>query len=107
MSPGMRKRPPAAVILDHSGRRRHGENAAPGRPRRRRRHGRRHAPHAGFGLLGMRERVLSLGGSLQISSPHGCGTRVRVNSEPDTPEQQDHDRFPSTLNLLPRRANGR
>jgi two-component system sensor histidine kinase UhpB len=36
------------------------------------------AAHAGFGLLGMRERVLSLGGSLQISSWHGCGTRVRV-----------------------------
>ncbi len=36
------------------------------------------APHAGFGLLGMRERVLSLGGSLQIRSPHGGGTRVRV-----------------------------
>jgi PAS domain S-box-containing protein len=35
-------------------------------------------PHAGFGLLGMRERVLSLGGSLQISSPRGGGTRVRV-----------------------------
>lgn len=36
------------------------------------------APHAGFGLLGMRERVLSLGGSLQIRSWHGAGTRVRV-----------------------------
>ena len=34
--------------------------------------------HAGFGLLGMRERVLSLGGSLQISRPRGGGTRVRV-----------------------------
>ena len=33
---------------------------------------------AGFGLLGMRERVLSLGGSLQISRPRGGGTRVRV-----------------------------
>ncbi|KFB68832.1 ATP-binding protein [Candidatus Accumulibacter vicinus] len=37
-----------------------------------------YAPHAGFGLLGMRERVLSLGGSLQIRSWHGGGTRVRV-----------------------------
>lgn len=36
------------------------------------------APHAGFGLPGMRERVLSLGGSLQIRSWHGAGTRVRV-----------------------------
>ncbi|TMQ75134.1 sensor histidine kinase [Candidatus Accumulibacter phosphatis] len=36
------------------------------------------APHAGFGLAGMRERVLSLGGSLQIRSWHGAGTRVRV-----------------------------
>ncbi|MBK7674407.1 MAG: PAS domain S-box protein [Candidatus Accumulibacter sp.] len=36
------------------------------------------AQHAGFGLLGMRERVLSLGGSLQISRPRGGGTRVRV-----------------------------
>ncbi|KFB72824.1 MAG: Sensor histidine kinase LiaS [Candidatus Accumulibacter phosphatis] len=36
------------------------------------------AAHAGFGLLGMRERVLSLGGSLQIRSWHGGGTRVRV-----------------------------
>lgn len=34
--------------------------------------------HAGFGLLGMRERVLSLGGSLQVSSSRGGGTRVRV-----------------------------
>lgn len=71
------------------------------------------APHAGFGLLGMRERVLSLGGSLQIRSPHGCGTRVRVllpnghDGEPDTQEQQDHDRFPSPLNLLPRTGERR
>lgn len=36
------------------------------------------ASHAGFGLLGMRERVLSLGGSLQIRSWRGAGTRVRV-----------------------------
>jgi PAS domain S-box-containing protein len=36
------------------------------------------APRAGFGLLGMRERVLSLGGSLQIIKPRGGGTRVRV-----------------------------
>jgi len=36
------------------------------------------APRTGFGLIGMRERVLSLGGSLQIRSPHGGGTRVRV-----------------------------
>jgi two-component system sensor histidine kinase UhpB len=34
--------------------------------------------HAGFGLLGMRERVLSLGGLLQVSRPRGGGTRVRV-----------------------------
>ena len=37
-----------------------------------------HAPHSGFGLLGMRERVLSLGGSLRLESPRGGGTRVRV-----------------------------
>ncbi|HRL75416.1 MAG TPA: PAS domain-containing protein [Candidatus Accumulibacter phosphatis] len=36
------------------------------------------AAHAGFGLLGMRERVLGLGGTLQISSRKGCGTRIRV-----------------------------
>jgi PAS domain S-box-containing protein len=36
------------------------------------------AAQTGFGLLGMRERVLSLGGSLQISSGRGAGTRVRV-----------------------------
>ena len=36
------------------------------------------APRSGFGLLGMRERVLSLGGSLEISSWPGGGTRVRV-----------------------------
>jgi len=33
---------------------------------------------AGFGRLGIRERVLSLGGSLQISSSTGRGTRVQV-----------------------------
>lgn len=37
-----------------------------------------HAPYTGFGLLGMRERVLGLGGSLQITSGRGAGTRVRV-----------------------------
>ena len=36
------------------------------------------APNPGFGLLGMRERVLGLGGSLQIRSRRGGGTRVRV-----------------------------
>ncbi len=36
------------------------------------------APHTGFGLLCMRERVLGLGGSLQITSRRGAGTRVRV-----------------------------
>lgn len=36
------------------------------------------APHTGFGLLGMRERVLGLGGSLQVTSGRGAGTRVRV-----------------------------
>ena len=36
------------------------------------------APYTGFGLLGMRERVLGLGGSLQITSGRGAGTRVRV-----------------------------
>ncbi|MEF8702264.1 MAG: PAS domain-containing protein [Candidatus Accumulibacter sp. UW26] len=36
------------------------------------------AQHAGFGLLGMRERILSLGGSLKMSSVRGSGTRVRV-----------------------------
>ena len=34
--------------------------------------------YTGFGLLGMRERVLGLGGSLQITSGRGAGTRVRV-----------------------------
>ena len=33
----------------------------------------------GFGLLGMRERVLSLGGELQIWSQPGCGTRIEVD----------------------------
>ncbi|MBL8391528.1 MAG: hypothetical protein JNN21_06590, partial [Candidatus Accumulibacter sp.] len=36
------------------------------------------AAHAGFGLLGMRERVLAHGGTLQVSSRKGGGTRVRV-----------------------------
>ena len=36
------------------------------------------APHTGFGLLSMRERVLGLGGSLQITRGRGGGTRVRV-----------------------------
>jgi PAS domain S-box-containing protein len=36
------------------------------------------AAHAGFGLLGMRERVLALGGTLQVSSRKGSGTRIRV-----------------------------
>ncbi len=36
------------------------------------------APHTGFGLLSMRERVLGLGGSLQITRGRGGGTRVRM-----------------------------
>jgi PAS domain S-box-containing protein len=36
------------------------------------------APRAGFGLLGMRERILSLGGLLKITTPRGGGTRVLV-----------------------------
>jgi signal transduction histidine kinase len=41
-------------------------------------------PSDGFGLLGMRERVASLNGSLDIESEHGLGTRLRV--EIPTPE---------------------
>ena len=37
-----------------------------------------HKPHRGFGLLGMRERVLTLGGWFQITSEPAGGTRVRV-----------------------------
>lgn len=36
------------------------------------------ATHSGFGLLGMRERVLSLGGSFRIASWPDGGTRIRV-----------------------------
>ena len=32
----------------------------------------------GFGLVGMRERVASLNGSLEIESTHGSGTRIAV-----------------------------
>lgn len=32
----------------------------------------------GFGLVGMRERITSLGGRLDIESSHGCGTRIRA-----------------------------
>ncbi len=32
---------------------------------------------AGFGLFGMRERVLALGGLLTIESAPGCGTLVK------------------------------
>ena len=37
-----------------------------------------HKPHRGFGLLGIRERVLTLGGWFQITSGPVGGTRVRV-----------------------------
>lgn len=37
-----------------------------------------HANHAGFGLLGMRERVASLGGQLQLESTLGQGLKVSV-----------------------------
>jgi two-component system sensor histidine kinase UhpB len=33
---------------------------------------------AGFGLTGMRERVAAVAGQLDISSPHGGGTRIRA-----------------------------
>jgi signal transduction histidine kinase len=36
------------------------------------------ANHAGFGLLGMRERVLSLGGRLHLHSAPGRGFSVLV-----------------------------
>jgi len=36
------------------------------------------APHTGFGLLGMQERVVLAGGSLELSSAPGGGTTVRA-----------------------------
>jgi signal transduction histidine kinase len=33
----------------------------------------------GGGLLGLRDRVVTLGGDLEIDSPHGAGTRIAVN----------------------------
>lgn len=37
--------------------------------------------HAGYGLLGMQERVTALGGQIEIVSSPGCGTVVRVTLE--------------------------
>ncbi len=34
---------------------------------------------AGLGLLGMKERALSVGGSVQVESAQGGGTRVRLS----------------------------
>jgi len=36
------------------------------------------APHAGFGLRGMQERVDILGGELKIESSLGKGTQIQV-----------------------------
>jgi signal transduction histidine kinase len=36
------------------------------------------ADHAGFGLLGMRERAALLGGVVEVVSEPGAGTRVAV-----------------------------
>ncbi|TFW27359.1 PAS domain S-box protein [Massilia arenosa] len=46
----------------------------------------------GFGLLGMRERAKLLGGTLDVSSPTGAGTRVlaRLPVQPPQPQQGDH-----------------
>lgn len=33
-------------------------------------------PHAGFGLMGMRERVIANGGELSVTSAHGQGVRI-------------------------------
>lgn len=43
--------------------------------------------HSGFGLLSMRERVLSLGGTLQIDSAPDSGTTITVDipTDPDSP----------------------
>ncbi|MCK6396144.1 ATP-binding protein [Zoogloea sp.] len=41
---------------------------------------------AGFGLAGMRERVIGLAGSLEISSPPGGGTRIRARLPLTLPE---------------------
>ena len=35
-------------------------------------------PSRGSGLLGLKDRVEALGGTIQIESPHGTGTRLRV-----------------------------
>jgi len=41
-----------------------------------------------FGLLGMRERAIALGGALIIDSQIGLGTRIVVNIPVDTPVQR-------------------
>ena len=49
---------------------------------------------AGFGLAGMRERVVSLAGSLDISSPPGGGTRIRARLPLTRPALADSDPTP-------------
>jgi signal transduction histidine kinase len=39
----------------------------------------------GSGLMGIRDRVLALGGTLRIDSPHGSGTRIDVELPLSTP----------------------
>jgi signal transduction histidine kinase len=36
------------------------------------------APHGGFGLLGMRERVAMVGGSFEVTSAPGAGAMMRA-----------------------------
>jgi PAS domain S-box-containing protein len=35
-------------------------------------------PHDGYGLIGMRERAAKIGGSVEIITAHGCGTKIVV-----------------------------
>jgi glucose-6-phosphate-specific signal transduction histidine kinase len=44
----------------------------------------------GFGILGMKERFQKIGGSFQIESMPGKGTRVNVKAPMNSRERSDH-----------------
>jgi glucose-6-phosphate-specific signal transduction histidine kinase len=52
------------------------------------------APNAGFGLLGMRERVAMAGGTIEVSSAPGRGARVEARLPTGDPASQSGGALP-------------